>query len=111
MSCVILDNGAGKIKYGMEGSVGERPAGSMSNCTARVFKQMQFLVGDEVDEFVNGSMLQYTRPFDRGYLNNWQCEIDVWTRLFGPRKLDIANPGEHELLVTDPPFSPEPWYT
>ena len=43
---------------------------------------MQKLIGDDIDEVKNGSLLNYMRPFDRGYLNNWQAEIEVKYKSF-----------------------------
>ena len=80
MSVIILDNGAGKIKFGTEATV--RPQGSMTNCTAVVNKQMQVLIGDQIDATLNGSNLNFTRPFDRGYLVNRSSQLDVWSRIF-----------------------------
>ena len=123
---VILDNGAGRIKYGpptaptssssaaraneLNGSAddmqvessasssssssssgnsrdrgageGRRHGNSIPNCVARMNKQMQVLVGEEVDSIANGSLLTYTRPFERGYMTNVHCQIEVWSRLF-----------------------------
>jgi actin-related protein 6 len=109
MVVCLIDNGAGKMKAG----VCRNPAGDNdllqfkhSNCTARVIKQMNILVADQVDACLNGSLLQYNRPFDRGYLVNWQYEMEVWTKLFGPSGLSVT-PSESSLVVTEAPFSPE----
>ena len=50
------------------------------NSYAGLLSGFQKLVGSEVDQFPNGSLLNYKRPFDRGYIVNWGTEIDV--RLF-----------------------------
>lgn len=105
MSAVlILDNGGCKIKYGTESNV--TPQGSMTNCTARVNKQMQVLVGEQVDASFNGSNLCFSRPFEKGYLVNWACELDVWGRLFGASCLNIVTT-EMALVLTEPPFNPD----
>lgn len=109
MVTCIIDNGAGKLKAGA--CVNPTHGDDLlqikhSNCTARVIKQMNNLVGDQVDECLNGSLLQYNRPFDRGYITNWQIETEVWTRLFGPTGLNIS-PSESSLCLTDAPFTPE----
>lgn len=101
---VILDNGGGKIKYGTE--VMLSPQGSMTNCTARINKQMQVLVGDQIDSSLNGSLLNFTRPHERGYLTKMSTQMDVWNRLFGPSFLDII-PSDHSLVLTEPPFNLE----
>ena len=69
--------------------------------------QMQAVIADQVDAVHNGSLLHYTRPFERGYLNNWHCEIDIWTRLFSNSSLLPTNPAESCLVLTEPPFAPD----
>jgi len=106
----MIDNGAGKLKAGTcKNSTSIRneitPV-KQTNCTARMIKQMNILIGDDVDKCVNGSLLHYNRPFDRGYLVNWQCEIDIWSKLFSSNRLNV-NPSESSLCVTDSPFTPE----
>lgn len=49
----------------------------MPNCTAKIAKHMQVLVGDEVQGICGGSQLTLNRPFDRGYLTNWNVEKEV----------------------------------
>ena len=111
MIVVLLDNGAGKLKAGVCRGTSSTDEIAMnrishSNCTSRVLKQMNTLVGDQVDSTFNGSLLQYTRPFDRGYLVNWQSEQEVWSRLFGASGLNVP-PSESSLCLTEAPFAPE----
>ena len=109
MVVCLLDNGAGKIKAGVyRNSAASKNLLQIkhANCTARVLKQMNHLVGDQVDSSLNGSLLQYNRPFDRGYLVNWQSELEVWTRLFGASGVNIT-PSESSLCVTEAPFAPD----
>ncbi len=119
---IILDNGAGRIKYGppsLESNLGgeadtaaqsnrisQNTRNSMPNCVARMNKQMQVLVGDEVDGVANGSLLTYTRPFERGYMTNVHCQIEVWSRLFN-KILNVSAPAQTSLLLTEAPFCPE----
>lgn len=117
MPVVLIDNGAGKIKAGLTSSSkshgctqSQQPTTMQlkcSNSTARMNKQMNILVADEVDSCLNGSLLHYSRPFERGYLTNWQCESDVWTRVFGNKGLNVSVP-ESILCTTEAPFTPEP---
>jgi actin-related protein 6 len=107
---VLLDNGAGKIKFGRFNPASHQQHAppqpqQMSNCIANVQKQMQVLVGDQVDASLNGSLLTYTRPHERGYLTKWGTEIDVWSRVFGPAHLHI-DPTESSLALTEPPVNP-----
>jgi len=100
---VILDNGAGYVKYG---NCNDNNPSKMPNCMGKIHKQMNILVGDQLNECFNGSLLNYTRPFDRGYLNNMACEIEVWTRIFGKDHLNIV-PSDATLVVTESPLNPE----
>ena len=99
---LIIDNGAGKIKSGFASNTS--PSYTAPNATAKVNKSMQSLVAHQLDNFHNnGSMLKFTRPFDRGYLNNWQCEIDVWTAMFGSLEFKSK---DSSLVMTEPPLNP-----
>jgi actin-related protein 6 len=98
---LIIDNGAGSIKAGF---VEQDAPLILPNATAKVQKSMQYLISDQIEQFNNGSLLQFIRPFDRGYLNNWQCEIEVWTRLFNEHCR--LKPQETSLVVTEPPLNP-----
>lgn len=45
-------------------------------------------MADELEQVNNTANLTYTRPFDRGYLTNWQSEVQVWRRVLdGPLKV------------------------
>lgn len=102
MSYLIVDNGAGTIKYGSETDTCPQ---EMANVTARVNKSMQYLIGNQVVDFQNGSALQFIRPFDRGYLNNMQCEIDVFTKIFDSRKSELKDAAEKSLFLTEAPLN------
>eukprot|EP00605_Chrysophyceae_sp_TOSAG23-4_P002038 GSChrysophyteH1.ASY1.ANO1.2257.1 assembled CDS len=101
---VIIDNGAGRVKYEVIGEQGQMK--SMPNCVARMNKQMQVLVGDEVDGVANGGLLSYTRPFERGYLTNVHCQLEVWSRLFND-VLKLGDVNDTNLILTEAPFVPE----
>jgi len=110
-TCVILDNGAGRIKYGA--SVFGQDAelkGSIPNTMAKANKQMQVLIGDQMEEVHDKASLKYTRPFERGYMTNPHCQIEIWKRVFEtPAMLGgVAQPESTSLLITEPPFAPEP---
>lgn len=103
MASLVVDNGAGRLKYGFD--CDEKPR-NVFHGTAKINKTMQVLNGDQVDSCQNGSMLLFTRPCDRGYINNWKCEIDVWTRMLETlnRKIPMDSTS---LVVTEPPLNPE----
>lgn len=51
------------------------------------------LIGDEIEHVNNTANLQYSRPFDRGYLTNWDSEYKVWQRVLGEAKLKVCEEG------------------
>lgn len=102
MSTYIIDNGAGKIKAGL---ANQQVPISITNATAKIDKSMQYLIGDDIDNFNgNGSLLQLTRPFDRGYINNWKCQTEIWDNIF--TKIG-CKPLDSRLIITEPPLNPE----
>ena len=100
---IVIDNGGGKLKYGI---AGESEPKSVTNSVAKVNKTMQYLVGDQIDDFQNGSLLNFNRPFDRGYLNNWQSEMEVWNQILFSKSLK-CKPADDNLILTEAIFSPE----
>lgn len=100
---LVIDNGGGTIKAGMD--LQEEPS-LYANMTARVSKSMQYLVSEQIYECRDGSSLNFIRPCDRGYLNNWQCEIDVWTYMLNQPCFSNASPNETALVLTEPPVNP-----
>jgi actin-related protein 6 len=102
MTTLIIDNGGGSIKAGLASS---NKVVNIPNACAKVDKSIQYLVSEQILDYRSGSLLHFTRPFDRGYLNNWQCEIDIWTYMFGTHFQGL-NPNETSLVLTEPPLNP-----
>lgn len=101
---LVVDNGAGRIKYGW--STDCQPVGSMPNALAKIHKTLESVVGDEIDTVTGAtSQLRFSRPFDRGYLVNWNVERDIWHRMLSVN-LGVS-PTECNLVLTVPPFCPE----
>lgn len=115
MSCIIIDNGAGRLKFGRydtsskDDNISHIVPTSFPNCSAKINKQMQVLVGDDIDSVVNGSVLQFNRPFDHGYLNNWGNEIEIWDRMLSNRFLNITNCSDTSVVLTESVLNPIPW--
>lgn len=95
---LIMDNGGGTIKVGWAHE--SEPRHVVPNATAKVKKSMEYLVGKKIDDYLNGSQLIFSRPFDRGYLCNWKCEVDVWTSIFHEQINCV--PSQTSLLLTEP---------
>eukprot|EP00602_Paraphysomonas_sp_CaronLab_P003191 CAMPEP_0185039266 /NCGR_PEP_ID=MMETSP1103-20130426/35961_1 /TAXON_ID=36769 /ORGANISM="Paraphysomonas bandaiensis, Strain Caron Lab Isolate" /LENGTH=426 /DNA_ID=CAMNT_0027578085 /DNA_START=17 /DNA_END=1294 /DNA_ORIENTATION=- len=79
---------------------------TMPNCIAKINKTMQVFVGDEIENILNTSQLQFTRPFDRGYLVNWNIERDIWQRIFDSSHMNSST-DSCGVIVTVPPFCPD----
>ena len=119
MRTVVLDNGASTAKVGFAGE--DAPRAVAPNCTAHVKGQLKLLVGDQISAIRNASQLEFTRPFERGHVCNWGCELEVWRRLLidpdGPLGLGAragggsavpmgsAGLGDTALLVSEPLFA------
>lgn len=78
----------------------------LANMTAKVSKSMQYLVSNQIYECRDGSSLNFIRPCDRGYLNNWQCEIDVWTYMLSLPQFQSVTSTDTSLVLTEPPVNP-----
>ena len=77
---IVLDNGASHIKAGFAGI--DDPKFSMANVVGRPKREtFRRLVGDDatsIDQVGDFSQLLYSRPFEKGYLTNWQLQTEVW---------------------------------
>ena len=100
---LVIDNGGGTIKAGFD--TFSKPL-VVANMTARVSKSMQYLVSEQINDCRNGSSLNFIRPFDRGYLNNWQCEIDIWSYLLSLPDFQGIAVHDTGLILTEPPVNP-----
>ena len=103
---VVIDNGAYTVKGGFAGH--DDPKAVLPNCIAKPKRGVNVFVGEETEKFsMTGDMSQLTfqRPFERGYLNDWEIETQVWDHLFSEKHLDIE-PYENSLMVTEPLVNP-----
>ena len=103
MMSLVIDNGGGAIKAGLDSF--DSPVHA-ANMTAKVSKSMQYLVSEAINDCRNGSSLNFIRPFDRGYLNNWQCEIDVWNYLLALPSFRGLAIQDTSLVLTEPLVNP-----
>lgn len=105
---LVVDNGGGRVKAGWSSSASSPPSLlTLPNCTAKIHKTLETLTADEMDALQGPtSQLRFSRPFDRGYLTNWNVEVEIWQRLLSREVMD-ASPSECNLVLTVPPFCPE----
>lgn len=101
MKCFVIDNGASHIKFGLSEDESNLPR-TIYNATAKHSKTMQHFVGNSIRSDQNASMLQFSRPFERGYLVNWQYELEIWSSMIG----SLGNTQDQSLILTEPPCNP-----
>ncbi|KAI8471017.1 MAG: Actin/actin-like protein [Monoraphidium minutum] len=111
---LVIDNGAGNIKLGWAGE--EKPRMVFPNCTAKPKGERQVYVGDALLEAKDIMALNMRRPFDRGYMVQWDLEKEIWARAFKSAALSKKGPGggggggawdpaSASLLLTEPIFN------
>ena len=103
---VVIDNGAYTIKGGFAGH--DDPQSVLPNCTAKSRRSARVHVADQCENYSatgDFSQLHYSRPFERGYLNDWEAQTQVWDHLFSEKYLDI-DPKDNSLMVTEPVLNP-----
>lgn len=100
---LLADSGGHTLKIGYSHS--SEPSACLTNATARVKKSMEFLISDRIDQYLNGSLLQFSRPLDRGYITNWKSEVAVWSHAFQDHC--HVTPSETSIVLTEAPLNPE----
>lgn len=93
----VLDNGADSIKAGFEGECKIFP-----NFVSRA-KDKRVYISDAIETCHDFAGMTFRRPFERGYLVNWESEAAIWGRLFDTCKVD---PDSTALVLTEAPFCP-----
>ena len=100
---VVLDNGAHTVKAGFAGA--DDPQLVVPNCCAKPRKETyRRLVGAQtadVNLVGDFAQLHYARPFERGYLVNWETQTAVWDQVFSADHLAV-DAGASTLFVTEP---------
>ncbi|GBF91703.1 hypothetical protein Rsub_04007 [Raphidocelis subcapitata] len=104
---LVMDNGAGNIKLGWAGE--DKPRMVFPNCTAKPKGERQVYVGDALLDAKDIMSLNMRRPFDRGYMVQWDVEKEIWARAFKSAKLSEGrgrwDPASAGLLLTEPIFN------
>lgn len=84
---LVVDNGAYSIKAGML-SATSTVADSYSlvpNCIARGPdgpRSTKVYVGGELETCKDFAEMAFRRPVEKGYLVNWEAELDIWKQSF-----------------------------
>ena len=75
---IVIDNGACRCRVGLAGE--PEPRLACQNAVAKPKGDARLLWGAEIDSTKLVNQLNVKRPFDRGYLINWQLEAGIWMR-------------------------------
>jgi len=102
MPDVVVDNGAGTIKWGIAGE--ESPRKLMQASIVRGPHGKKY-IGDELDNCKSFANLNFQQPADRGYICDWGTTQTLWERGLGKSILGVK-PADCKLLVTEPPNCP-----
>lgn len=110
---IVCDNGTGFVKCGYAGSnfpahifpslVG-RPIIRAANNRIEDIEVKDLMIGDDASKL--RSMLEVNYPMENGMVRNWEDMLHVWDYTFGPEKLNITDPGNVKILLTEPPLNP-----
>jgi actin-related protein 6 len=96
---LILDNGGYEIKANYEGSSDPR---RFPNCVVKSkADRKRVYIANEIEECQDKSSLFFSLPFEKGYLVNWNVELDIWDRLFGADCFNVDFQ-DCRLMQTDP---------
>ena len=89
---VVIDNGSCYCRVGVGGE--DAPRGVFQNAIAKFKGDTRVLVGREIDEsrVINRMLLK--RPFDRGYIVNWNLQHSIWSRMLDRYIPEVSSPGQ-----------------
>ena len=87
---LVIDNGACRCRAGVAGE--EKPRIAFQNAVAKAKGDSRLMLGSEIDETRSINQLNIKRPFDRGYLINWNLESGIWTRMLEQAIPDVLPP-------------------
>uniref|UniRef100_A0A7S0UQK4 Uncharacterized protein n=1 Tax=Polytomella parva TaxID=51329 RepID=A0A7S0UQK4_9CHLO len=102
---LAIDNGGGSLKLGIAGC--DAPLRTFPNCLAKPKGERQAAAGDALNALQEISQLSVKRPFDRGYLVNWELERDIWSRCLRTESLQSSQIQIQDcgLALTEPFFN------
>lgn len=102
MNTLIVDNGGDTCKAGFLGQAAQ----VIPNYVVKAKRERQLYVADQIDKLADCSSLFYRRPFEKGYVVNWDVQQMVWDRLFKHGVCGSFSPDSTSLLITEPLFNP-----
>jgi len=113
LQAVIIDNGTGSIKAGIAGD--EVPKVQFPSFVGRPKYEKvmsgdieeDVLVGDKASQHRGVIKLNY--PINHGVVegkDDWADMLEIWK--YTLQELDVENPEQHPVLLTEPPNNPQP---
>lgn len=100
---VVVDGGGANLRFGFASE--DQPSGVVPNQVVRPKRDRRTYVADEIDQCRDISGLYLRRPFEKGYLVDFELQKEIWDRAFGKHYLKIQ-PKDHDLVLTQPLFTP-----
>ncbi|PCH39816.1 actin-like protein ARP6 [Wolfiporia cocos MD-104 SS10] len=100
---VVADNGASTIKAGVMG-VHDANSRVITNAIVRSKGDKTTYIGHELGNCRDYSSLHYRRPFEKGYIVDWDAEKAIWDGMFSNDCLEVDT-SESNLLITEPYFN------
>ncbi|KAH8822327.1 actin-domain-containing protein [Flagelloscypha sp. PMI_526] len=103
---IVLDNGGYTVKAGVVRN--KRPVYPtpkvIQNAVIRSQGDNKTYLGHEFENCVDYSALHYRRPFDRGFIVDWDAQKAIWDGLFSEDMFNVDTTTA-SLLITEPYFN------
>ena len=106
---IIIDNGTGYCKAGLNGEEGPRAV--FPSCVGYPKYYSGMVGGDKKEYFVGADaeakrkVLKLNHPIDRGIVNNWDDMEKIWGHIF-TNELHVV-PEEHNVMLTEVIMNPK----
>ena len=84
---LVIDNGGHSIKAGFAREIPDisRDCRTIPNCIARgtdARRQPKYYIADQLDSCRDFAEMTFRRPVEKGYIVNWDNELDIWKQAF-----------------------------
>eukprot|EP00892_Ulva_mutabilis_P003506 jgi/Ulvmu1/1527/UM011_0257.1 len=99
---IVIDNGSCNCRVGVGGE--SAPRAVFQNAVAKIKGDNRVLYGHDIDSSTVINRMNMRRPFDKGYIVNWNLESGIWSRMLESFVHDVQ-PSDARLLMTEPMFN------
>uniref|UniRef100_A0A914MXJ1 Uncharacterized protein n=1 Tax=Meloidogyne incognita TaxID=6306 RepID=A0A914MXJ1_MELIC len=65
------------------------------------FDKKRVYIADEIEQLSDKTSLYFSLPIERGYLVNWDTQLQIWNKLFGKDNLNVDYKN-CRIILTDP---------